>query len=712
MTMSWSRRVLAGSTAVVAIAALAAIALLRPSTPPSFVDVRARYVPSDAYLLDRHGAVLDTQRIDLTVRRLAWTPLEDVSPALVVAVVDGEDRRFWRHEGVDWLGVAGAMRDRILGHSRRGASTITMQLASLLDFPSRPRVGPRDFSEKLHQAQLAIGLEQSWSKREILEAYFNLIQFRGELQGIRAASEVLARKAPSGLSAAESTVLAALLPNPSTSPQLVASRGCTRAAASRAAVDCAEIKSAAITLLSRPSEAVSTGRLAPHLARALLKAPGERLGTTLDAGIQRLAHDALARQLAGLRVRNVRDGAALVVDNATGDVLAYVGSAGPNSSAAEVDGVRARRQAGSTLKPFLYELALERRYLTAASLLDDSPLNIDTATGIYFPQDYDHDYKGPVSMRTALGGSLNVPAVRTVMLVGVEAFRDRLHTLGYSTIAESGEYYGYSLALGSAEVTLWEQAQAYRTLADGGQSSALRIRADDPPLGRRPLLERDASFIIGDVLSDRSARMVTFGLGNSLNTTFWSAVKTGTSKDMRDNWCIGFTPRFTVAVWVGNFEGDPMHDVSGVTGAAPVWREIIDGLQAEDASPAPRPPHGVRAASVGFSSGVETRRREWFLSGTAPRHTIDSIPTDVQIAHISSPVNGTIIALDPDIPTDRQRVPIRVEGGTTNLVVRLNDTAVGHAGEVILWSPSSGRYRLSLEGGNGQSVDQVSFTVR
>src|SRR6185503_15858039 len=174
--------------------------------------------------------------------------------------------------------------------------------------------------------------------------------------------------------------------------------------------------------------------------------------------------------------------------------LAYVASAGPVSRARNVDGVRARRQAGSTLKPFLYELALERGYLTAASLLNDAPITLDTASGIYLPQDYDRDFKGLVSVRTALGSSLNVPAVRALMLVGVEPFRDRLYSLGYAGITQPGEFYGYSLALGSAEVSLWEQVQAYRTLARSGQWAPIRTqtRADAADVS---LLAPDAAFI-------------------------------------------------------------------------------------------------------------------------------------------------------------------------------------------------------------------------
>jgi penicillin-binding protein 1C len=706
------KRVFWCGPALAALLLLAGAWLLRPASVTSLAEVKQRYTPSEAYLLDRNGVVLDSQRIDLGVRRLAWTPLAEISPALVSAVVEGEDRRFWQHRGVDWMSVTGAARDALLQRSSRGASTISMQLASLLA-SSRPTVrGTRSWTQKLRQVRLARGLESQWSKREILEAYLNLLQFRGELQGIRATAQRLAHKTPSGLDAAESRVLAALLPSPGAAPSRVAARACARLATSTETVSCAQLEAAARQLLGSNDAMVSDVRLAPHLAGALLKQPGQNVRTTLDVSVQRLARDALGRQLAGLRARNVRDGAALVVDNASGDVLAYVGSGGPNSRAPEVDGVRGERQAGSTLKPFLYELALERRYLTGASLLEDSPVNIDTPSGIYLPQDYEHNYLGAVSVRTALGGSLNIPAVRTLMLVGVEAFRDRLRALGFEGITQDGAFYGYSLALGSAEVTLWEQAQAYRTLARGGAASALRLRAEDPLPASYALLPADASFVVGDVLSDRAARAVTFGLDNSLATGYWSAVKTGTSKDMRDNWCIGFTSRYTVAVWVGNFEGDPMHDVSGVTGAAPVWREIMDGLQTGGGSAAPSAPAGTHAVAVRFAGGSEPPRREWFLSGTGTRGAIMKVAPEAREARISSPGNGVIVAIDPDIPLDRQRVPIRVQGGEAGFALTLDDALIGHTGQSLLWQPLRGAHRLALVDASGAVVDRILFTVR
>lgn len=690
----------------------AAYLSLCPAPVPTYAQVKASYRPSDAYLLDRHGEILDTRRINLGLRRYAWTLLPDVSPALVAAVIDGEDRRFWRHGGVDWLSVVGALRDDLVHHRHRGASTITMQLASLLDSPDRPHGTSHSTAQKVHQIRLAVALESRWTKHQILEAYLNLLQYRGELQGIGAAAAVLAHKAPSGLSAPESYVLAALLPSPAAPAEFVARRACARMARTPHTVTCEAVQTAAATLLTKDTSVSDAQPLAPQLAAELLRTPGQRVATTLDASVQRLARGALEHQLAGLHARNVRDGAAIVVDNASGDVLAYVGSAGFASTAPHVDGVRARRQAGSTLKPFLYELALEKRYVTAASLLDDSPLNLDTENGTYIPQDYDHEFKGLVSLRTALGASLNVPAVRTLVLVGVESFRDRLHELGYAGITEDGQYYGYSLALGSAEVSLWEQAQAYLTLASAGRARSLRLLSDAPPPGERTLLLPAGTFVVDDVLSDRSARVVTFGMDSALNTGYWSAVKTGTSKDMRDNWCVGFTAAYTVAVWVGNFEGDPMHDVSGVSGAAPVWREILDALHPQRPPVPMQAPVGVSAQQINFPDGIEAPRREFFLDGASQQGPVQSASRSVQIPHVTSPANGMIIALDPDIPPARQRVLIKVQGGSGNLVLRLNGTVVGRAGEPLLWTPTTGAHRIVLEQSTGAVLDRVLFTVR
>jgi len=707
-----ARMVAAGAcVAGVTVLGMLAFILFLPARVPSFNVVRLGYVPSDAWLLDRHGVVIASRRIRYDVRRLAWVSLADVSPALITSIVEGEDRQFWRHHGIEWRSAAGAARDELIRHRRRGASTITMQLATLLR-GRRAGNGLEEWIEKVEQARMALALERSWTKPQILEAYLNLLGYKGELQGIGAAAAQLAGKTPSGLSAPESAVLAALLPDPAAAPQRVIARACARGRTLRPAVDCAAVRMVAQEILASRATRVSDS-LAPQLASALLTRPGEQLRTSLDAGVQRLTRDIVRSHIAALADRNVRDGAALVVDNASGEVLAYVSSAAPDSRASEVDGVRAARQAGSTLKPFLYEMALERRYLTAASLLADSPISLDTSSGVYIPQDYDHDFKGLVTVRTALASSLNVPAVRTLVLTGVEAFRDRLNVLGYDGIRRDGNYYGYSLALGSAEVTLWQQAQAYRVLARDGEWSPLSLVPAPSPATSHRTLAPDATFVVNDILSDPAARAVTFGLDSHLDTNFWTAVKTGTSEDMRDNWCIGFSRELTVAVWVGNYEGDSMRDVSGVSGAAPIWHDIMAALHRGGISVEAAPPAGVTAELTRFLPPVEPPRREWYLSGTATAgaRVVAVVPAALRPG-IESPANGMIIAMDPDIPAGHQRVLIAVRGARPGMKVRLNGRMLGSAVGGRLWLPQPGSYYLTLEDSQGQQLDRVLFKVR
>jgi penicillin-binding protein 1C len=709
-------------SAVACAGALACLALvwLRQGAPavPPFDAVRAQWRSSEAWLLDRHGRELQRHRVDMGGRRLQWAALDAISPALVEVVVAGEDRRFFRHGGVDPRAVAAAVRDAWRDERARGASTITMQVAALLAPDLRRGGSRRTFGQKLRQMRAAHALEASWSKQEILEAYLNLVTFRGELQGIAVTAQTLFGKAPAGINGIDAAVLAALLPAPNAPPAEVAGRACRRAGRAPDTDACAAITARAQWALRRGTQsaqalAMGAPDLAPHLAVRLLDRPGLRLRTTLDARLQRLARDALGARLRGLTDRNVRDGAALVVDNASGEVLAYVASAGSGSRAAQVDGVQARRQAGSTLKPFLYAHALERRYLTAASILADTPVNLETASGLYIPQNYDRDFRGRVSVRTALASSLNVPAVRTLALVGVEAFRDRLHAAGYRGISESGDFYGFSLALGSAEVSLWEQVTAYRMLARGGLGGPLRLTpaARMPSPGPARSIDPRAAFIVADILADRGARAATFGLDSTLDTRYWSAVKTGTSKDMRDNWCIGFSTRFTVGVWVGNFEGDAMHDVSGVTGAAPVWLDLMNALHADRFPDPPVAPAGVVRVAVRYAPVVEPPRREWFLAGTETE-LVELIDPARVVASIALPANGAVLALDPDIPAANQQVVFDARGDRRGVEFRLNGAHLAPALAPVPWRPVPGDHTLTLADGQGRTLDSIRFTVR
>ena len=338
-----------GANGIAALLSMALIAALTPT--PNFDDLRAGTLGSESTLLSRDGEPLQRLRIDMTRRQLEWTALDSMSPSLVRAVVAAEDHRFWWHFGFDPASGFSALMDQFGNGRGRGASTITMQLAGLMI--EGDRFGRRSFEEKLVQFRYAIALEHRWSKQQIIEAYLNLVPLRGELVGIRAASLGLFGHAPDALDEAESAVVAALVRSPSASRSIVARRACSVMKKLDRAEECPRAELAASTLPSYPM-AMSGLDEAPHLARRLLTRAGTSVRSTLDAPLQRFAAETLRNRLASLSERNVEDGAVIVLDNASGDVLAYVGSSGDLSGAAAVDGAAALRQPGSTLKPFLY----------------------------------------------------------------------------------------------------------------------------------------------------------------------------------------------------------------------------------------------------------------------------------------------------------------------------------------------------------------------
>src|SRR5207249_8576927 len=250
-------------------------------------------------------------------------------------------------------------------------------------------------------------------------------------------------------------------------------------------------------------------------------------------------------------------------------------------------------------------------------VVEEGRVEILVSGGLYRPQNYDEGFLGLVSVRTALASSLNVPAVRTLGLVGDEVFAQRLRRLGFEGLPEGGDFYGPALALGSADVSMWELVNAYRTLANSGRLSRLRLTPGETTGEQRRVYSEAAAFLVSHMLADRESRSATFGLENALATPFWTSVKTGTSKDMRENWCVGYSRDYTVGVWVGNFSGEPMWNVSGITGAAPVWLEIMNWLHRDKPSDPPTPVVGVVARRIELPS-YWSAKTEWFLSGTEP----------------------------------------------------------------------------------------------
>lgn len=714
------------------------VALAVVTTPPDVVLPSAsNYRSSEASLLDRHGTELARLRLDDSARRIEWSPLAAISPALQQAVIAAEDQRFYRHGGVDGLALLAAVKDGLLQRGWRGASTVSMQLAGFLHadlIVNRQQLnkhlwftGKRTSLQKIKQVRSAWALERQYPKAELLEAYLNSVTFRGEQQGIASAAWTLFGKAPVGLNANESALLAALIRAPQARPAVVARRACAIVQALESPqANCAVLAQLA-EALRRPNGAANAS-LAPyqasHLARQLLSAPGERFISSLDAAAQRYTVQSLAEHLREITARNVEDGAVVVLDNATGAVLAYVGSSGRLSQAAQVDAARALRQAGSTLKPFLYGLALDEKRITAASLLHDSPVAIQTDDGQFSPRNYSNDFKGWVSARHALAASLNVPAVRTLAMMDLELFTNTLRKAGLASVTQNGDFYGHSLALGSADVRLLELTNAYRTLANGGLQTPVVFTPNALNNVAKPVraLSKQAAYIVGDMLSDNEARSLSFGLDNPLRLPFWAAVKTGTSKDMRDNWCIGYSARFTVGVWVGNASGAAMHDVSGVHGAAPIWHDVMRYLhqrwQGSIASNAPVMPAGLTAQAVRFVGVSEAARREVFLSGTERAsielaslgEAAESADTaQNSVPKITQPLNGAVYALDPDIPQSAQRLTLaRTNGQATWL---LNGLVLGYQ-QRLPWPLAPGRHVLALRSANGRVADEVRFEVR
>lgn len=589
-------------------------------------------------IVDRNGAAL-RELLSPKETRQQWVDLSDVSPHLVHATIVAEDKRFFRHAGVDALALVRALvLDVRAGRVVSGGSTITQQLARLL-FPR-----PRTIGAKLIETAHAQWLEIVLSKRAILEQYLNRTPYGNQLVGCEAAARMYFGKPARDLSVAEAAYLSVLprapsVFNPYHNPTRVVSRQHDIIERMlRAGFIASDERERA---LSEPV-AIQARRYAfaaPHFVEMLPRtAPGGVLHTTLDSVIQERTERLVKAHLAGLVEHHVTNAAAVVVDNASGEILALVGSGDffDEQTGGQVNGVTARRQPGSTLKPFTYALALESGY-TAASILPDIPLSFPTPEGEYAPQNYDRRFRGPVRIRTALANSLNVPAVFVLSRLGVARLLGALHEMGFRSLDKPADYYGLGLTLGGGEVTLLELAGGYATLARGGVYLPLAlIKGEVRPAGKR-VFSREVSYIISDILADDEARRLSFGEDSPLDVGFAVAAKTGTSKNFRDNWTVGFTRDVTVAVWAGNFDAEPMRGVSGISGAGPLFRDIMTMLASR-----------TKPAWIARSGNI-AQRSICPLSGMRPG---PHCPTDIDELFAGAPTSEERCAFHVELPVD------------------------------------------------------------
>ena len=593
-------------------------------------------------LVDRNDIVLREILSD-EGGRCFWVGLGEVSPDLLKATVVAEDRAFYLHPGVNPWAVGRAVFQNIRhGQVVSGASTISQQVVRNI---YRHR---RTVFAKMVEIGLALRLEHTLSKERILTQYLNRIYYGNQAYGIAAASKLYFDKPAADLSLAEAAFLAGLPRSPN-------------ALNPYRHFDGAKKRQERILLQMYEQGDIGEDRWkraraeplrliparknfrAPHFCDFVLsqvpvsvRKTASRIRTTCDYSLQEKIETLVEDHIAALEGKNISNAAVVVLDNDSGEILSMVGSRDffDERHDGQVNGALSLRQPGSTLKPFTYGLGLERG-MTAADILEDRDYYYPTPKGSYSPRNYDEKFHGAVRVRQALACSYNVPAVSLLEKLGTDLLYQRLKVLGFESLDKSPVHYGVGLTLGNGEVTLLELTRAYASIAREGLYLGDRAISRCFDLGGKDIQwqERDKSrrvfseqiaFIITDILSDRDARTPAFGYLSPLNLPFDCAVKTGTSVDFRDNWTIGYTPRYTVGVWVGNFDAEPMHNISGVTGCGPLFKDIMLLLEdknlearfaeAEDVVKVKICPLSGRLATEHCPGAIE----EIFIEGTEP----------------------------------------------------------------------------------------------
>jgi penicillin-binding protein 1C len=649
--------------------------------------------PVSPVVLDRHDRPI--HRLTLPdATRAETVSLADLPGDFIACTLAAEDKRFRAHGGVDLLANLRAFKDLVI--RRRvvsGASTITQQLVKIASPPTK-----RTLSAKIRESLGARRLEMTRSKDEILVAYLNRLDYGNRRIGPAEAARFYFQKPIADLSLAECALLAGL---PQAPTRLNPVKRPT-AALQRRNLILDRLEKAGTIELQRLALArheplnlrpLRETAAAPWLlSQSAIRNPQSAIATTLDLDLQRDVESIVAEELSALRSANLHHAAVVVLHNPTGEILALVTSGDwRDPRGGQIDGTWTPRSPGSTLKPFTYLLGFEHAGQFPGSILADIPTRFRTPEGLDLPANFDRTHRGPVSIRTALACSLNVPAMRELNQLGGPAPLHRLLTdLGLTTLGDHPTRDGLGLTIGNAPVRLLELTNAYATLARGGDHFSPRLFSPVPVEKSRRLFDPASAYLIADILADPDARAPSFGRHGPLELPFRCAVKTGTSSDFRDNWCIGFTRDFTVGVWAGNFDQTPLGGLSGVAGAGPIFHRAMVRLHRER-TPAwfetppevtairidPRTGHRLFGAAAGGKTEwcaetslppfvspadydadgkalLDATFAEWFASSANLRRQDFALSADrpaPEPLKILAPADGIVCLLDPELPS-------------------------------------------------------------
>lgn len=705
--MKW--KILAGLVAIaLSLLVLATMLSVRPVSLSLSGSINSMQV------LDRHGTPLTISY------QGQWNipdqvKLHNIPEFLQNAFIQSEDKRFWHHEGVDWSARSSAIWQNIRhGRTIRGASTITEQVVRMI----HPR--PRNIWSKYIEGFEAAALERRYSKAEIFEFYLNQAPYASNRRGVAQAARYYFDRHLSTLTEREMLALVVLARAPS-AYDLYRHPEKTKKAVDRLALLITNDPSSRILKQEIRTVSPSHPVEARHFARFIRtqkEGNATRIISTLDAGLQNVVQQLLDQRIQSLSGKKVRNGAALILDHTSGEVLAWVvAGAGQNDvDAHDIDAVTVPRQPGSAIKPFLYARALDKGW-NAAMFLDDSPLSEAVGKGLHRFHNYSRTYYGPISLREALGNSLNIPALLTIRYVGTADYLTILSRLGFHSLDRGSDIYDEGLALGNGEVTLLELVKAYAVLANRGMARPLRYQINDSlPRTEKQIYTQESASLIGNILSDPWARYLEFGQGSVLNLPVQTAVKTGTSTDYRDAWVVGYNDRYVVGIWMGNLDHTPMDGVTGSTGPALVMRGIFSRLnQSRETRKLFLSPNLVQKDVCVRPEAGCLLRSEW----VRPNDIFESHSLEKKNIEMVRPTEGLQLAYDPRIPENHQKFKFEIQGLASGDRVEwmVNDESLGITKEgVFLWpvrrGPQTMRARVMKPGGQAFDMAVINFLVK